>query len=101
MANDSVIGALRAVLGMDTADFDLAVDRSKKKAGELDQAVSNVGKSSGLATLVNVASGVFAGLQIAQTVKEIGEFNDRIVKQTAAFRDLADRVNLTTDAYQA
>lgn len=103
MANEAVIGALRAVLGLDSADFDLALDRSKKKLSDFDKMVEAMAANGNknLATLINVASGAFAGFQLAGVISDVANFTDRILKQTAAFKDLAEKANLSTDAYQA
>ena len=103
MANEAVIGALRAVLGLDAADFDLAIDRSKKKLSDFDKLVEQISANGNknLATLINVASGAFAGFQLAGIISDIANFTDRIIKQTAAFKALAEKANLSTDAYQA
>ena len=92
MANSGIVGALRVLLGLDTAEFDTNIKKVKGQVGGLDKDFASFGKSFAGAFLP-VASVAGAGLALAAFAKTAFDTAGKIT-------DLASQTGLTTDSIQ-
>jgi hypothetical protein len=84
MAGSAVIGALRVILGLDSADFESGVKRATQKTNEIDSAMSKVGK---------VIAGAF-------TVGAVVNFGEKIFDAASRIHDMSAAVGFSAEAFQ-
>jgi lambda family phage tail tape measure protein len=92
-------------LGLDFTARDLSGPAFASLNQKLDQVASKTESMAGAMERASPAAETFKGVLSALTVDKLiddfEEFNDRVVKQTAGFKDMAERLQLTTTQYQA
>lgn len=98
MAGGSIIGALRVVLGLDTAQFETGAKQASSRA---DQLSSRLKSSFGTATAASdTLRNALAGLGSALAVQQIVAATQRALDYTDAIADLADRTGASTKLIQ-
>lgn len=92
MANSGVVGALKVLLGLDTAEFDTGIKKAKGSAKDFESNLTTLGKSFAGAFLpvVGVAG---AGLALASFARQAFDTAGKIT-------DLADQTGLSTQSIQ-
>lgn len=98
MAGGSIIGALRVVLGLDTAQFETG---AKQAASRADQLSSRIKSSFGTASAASdTLRNALAGLGSALAVQQIVAATQRALDYTDAIADLSDRTGASTKLIQ-
>ncbi|MCI1143139.1 hypothetical protein MOP88_13910 [Sphingomonas sp. WKB10] len=98
MAGGSVIGALRVVLGMDTANFETAAQRAPKTAASMSAKISGSFRGAERAALsLTDALGALGG---ALALKELAGAAQRAFDYADAIQDLSDRTGASTKLIQ-
>lgn len=98
MAGGSIIGALRVVLGLDTAQFETG---AKQAASKADQLSSRIKSSFGTASAASdTLRNALAGLGSALAVQQIVAATQRALDYTDAIADLSDRTGVSTKVIQ-
>lgn len=89
-AGGAVIGALRAVLGLDTAQFEEGTKRAKKETGSLKSAIGSAMPAIGAAV---VAGAAIAGAALIN-------FGSKALQSADDIGDAAARIGISAEAFQ-
>ncbi len=85
----------RDLTGPAFASLQANLDSAQKKSDALKSSMGGASAAGG------VFGAVLAGLQVGKLIDDFVKFNARVIEQTAGFKNLADRLQLTTTQYQA
>ncbi len=101
---DSVIGALRVLLGIDTAAFSSGLKDAEKNLSGFASAMKSIDKSvAGFATRTqSMVSSIFSlkTALLGLATGAVAKFVESNIRSVAAMADTADRLGLTTDELQ-
>lgn len=92
----AVIGALRAVLGLDSVAFEKGVDQAKTKLGTLEKSFTKFGASAE-SGIKSALAGLAAGLSIGA----LAAFRKHIIDIAGGLDETAQKLGVTSTQFQA